>query len=141
MKYRINGIHVAYISDDLLTVYKRIMNISNEEKDGKIIRDIVSNLIFEEKFSPDEAEIRIKMLVDMAEYHNFKNVGEFIEYKIHEQIEKKLELCKNCSMYMEGGYCAELNIRVSGNAKGCKKDNKALNDAALSFLEKSNKEV
>lgn len=98
MRYRLNGVHICYIRNDLLKMYRRIYGIDANVSNTEMVKEIIYTDIIQAPFEPKDVNADIRMLDDIAFYHGFKNPREFIEYAIHSRIEKKLFTCKDCNL-------------------------------------------
>lgn len=107
MKFRLNGVHIAYVKDELISKYRELYNISTEViDDHHLIRKILYNNILHIEFEPDNVDATIEMIKKISQYHCFKNTGEYIEYHLHRKIEKKIFTCEKCEKYdKETGEC------------------------------------
>ena len=119
MKFRINGIHVAYVDDDLLKEFRESLEIDPNVSDYNVIRNVAYKKILYSDFIPSRIEEDIQMMKDVAKYHKFDNVGDYISFIMHTEIEKKLKTCLKCPNLKANSYCPTEDINVYPNFCYC----------------------
>ncbi len=123
IKFILNKEHIAYVDEDLMAEYRKIMNIPEERKNSRVLRDIMYKDIIGTEYYTDEAQEWIKSFKELALFYKFKNAGELLEYFMHKAIESKLDICANCNKFRDG-VCLEDGRRVTPYYMGCDTLNK-----------------
>lgn len=118
MRFRINGVQIGYISDNLLDKYRELYEIGPKKKNFEILKDLMFKYIIEDKFSPDTIDRDIDMAYEISTYHEFENTGDYLQYILHSLIEEKIMTCKKCR-YLSGNYCNREDIYVYKNHDYC----------------------
>ncbi len=124
IKFRLNGEHIAYIDEELLKSYRELLHIPEKRKNSRVLRDIMYRCIIGDEYYSDEVEKCIKQAKFLAKYHKFKDVGDFMEYFMHREIERELKTCGNCPMYdKQTKRCLDNDVLVASVSNGCNNDN------------------
>ena len=122
MKFRINGEHIGYISDELIKKYRFVCK-DDIESDHEMIKNIVNVDIFVRESSERITAFDIQELKELARYHCFESVGQYIEFIILSRINNKLMVCRKCTKlrHLDGAkdYCPVEDCLVYANDCAC----------------------
>lgn len=121
MKFRIDNIHVAYIHDNLIDDYRTLFNIPEGTKTQRMLIDILYSDILQASFRPMKVEEDLKFAKKIAEYNKFDNLGDMIEFVMHNKIIKNNNICMSCPRKLPGGYCTKMDIMVNDYFCYCNK--------------------
>lgn len=113
MRFRKFGVHYGTVNDNLLNAYKEMYNMKSDA--GAVNYLIESRLLFRSIESSEDMEDAKKY----AENLLFKDIGEWLDCQMRNDIISKLSICKNCQLYEENNYCPILNAFLNPYQKGC----------------------